>query len=206
MNHQPVGLWSRLGESQNLQTVLRLAMRHVASSLSELMNRSINFDDLQLEVILLDELTLPANDPEAETVGIYLRLGDDLPGQALFILSLDDALYLSDWLLETRPGDTIHLGPLESSALAEFGNVALGAFLNIMAQFTGQPLRPSPPAVIVDMLATTLEVVATSVGARVDETLVIKANFKDVHDSIRIGLWLLPDPTAYNREKLKLTS
>jgi chemotaxis protein CheY-P-specific phosphatase CheC len=189
-------------DTQDFHSVLRLAVRHVASCLSDLMNRSISFSDLQLEVIPLDQLSSTACDPEAETVGVYLRLGDNLPGQALFILSLDDALYVVDWLLELRPGATTHLGAMESSALAELGNIALAAFLNIMAEFNGAPLRLSPPAVIVDMLATTLEVIATYVGAVTDKVLVIKADFKDVHNSIGIKLWLLPDPALLETGKL----
>lgn len=201
MNHPSTGLWSKLMETQDFHAVLHLAMRHVASCLSDMVNQSISFNELQLEVIPLDQLTLVASDPEAETVGIYLRLGDDLPGQALFMLSLDDALYMADWLLELRPGATTRLGPLESSALAEFGNVALAAFLNILAEFNDKPLRLSPPAVIVDMLATTLEVVTNSVVAITDKVLVIKVDFKDTHDSIEIKLWLLPDPTTLEMEK-----
>jgi chemotaxis protein CheC len=203
MNDPSPGLWSQLSDTQDFHSVLRLAMRHVASCLSDMVDRSIDFNDLHFEVIPLDQLPLAAGDPEAEIVGIYLHLGDDLPGQALLMLSLDDALYMADWLLELRFGATTRLGPLESSALAEFGNVALAAFLNILAEFNDKPLRLSPPAVIVDMLATTLEVVTSSVVAITDKALVIKADFKDSYDSIWIKLWLLPDLTTLEVEEFE---
>ncbi len=203
MSKQRLGLWLKLIEDEDLPGVLRLALWHVASCLSDLTYRSITLNSVQLEVIPLDELVLASSDPEAETVGIYLLIGDELPGQALFMLSLDDALYLTDWLLGAPAGVTTQLDELESSALAELGNVALAAFLNTLAEFNGNPLRLSPPAIIVDMLATILQVVATSAGALVDELLIIKADFRDEYDSIEIRFWLLPDPAILKFEKIQ---
>jgi chemotaxis protein CheY-P-specific phosphatase CheC len=206
VSKQHLGLWLKLIEDDDLPGVLRLALWHVASCLSDLTYRSITLNSVQLEVVPCNELALACSDPEAETVGIYLRMGDELPGQALFILSLDDALYLTDWLLQTPLGITTRLDELGSSALAELGNVALAAFLNTLAEFNRSPLRLSPPTIMVDTLATTLQVVATSVDDLADELLVIKADFRDEFNSIEIRFWLLPDPAILKFEKIQLVA
>jgi chemotaxis protein CheC len=138
-------------------------------------------------------LNARVDDPEAETVGIYLLIGEDLPGEAILILPLDDAMYLADWLLEARPGTTTKLGSLECSALAEFGNLTLSSFLNAVAEFIGTPLRLSPPAVMVDMVATVFEAVAMSAAAVTDELLIIEADFVNVESDLSIQFWVLPN-------------
>jgi chemotaxis protein CheC len=199
LKNQPLISWPRIIEGEDADIIVRLATRHVANTLSDMVKREIKLSNLQIETVALNELTLSFSDPEAEMVGVYLCSGDDLPGQAILILSLDDAMYLADWLLELRPGTTSKLGELEYSALAEVGNVSLSAFLNALASFTDSFLRLSPPAVTIDMLAAVLEVIATSTAMIADETVVIKADFKDVHDSIQLYFWVLPDPAVFNR-------
>lgn len=200
MNPETSDLWSRIITNPDAKGILRLAMRHVAHDLSELCGRSIKMKGLQLETLFPEELPRTTDTPEAEMVGVYLFTGDNLPGHALLILSLNDALYLADWLLELRPGTTSRLGSLEYSALAEVGNQMLSAFLNVLAEFAGTPLHPSTPAVTVDILVNILEVIATSVAAAADEFLMIKTNFKDSYDSVEIQFWVWPDPHGVRNE------
>jgi chemotaxis protein CheC len=136
-------------------------------------------------------------------VGVYLFIDENLPGQTLLTLTLDDAMYLADWLLEARPGSTSVLGPLEYSALAETGNVVLSSFLNALTHFTKVPLQLSPPVVCVDELPTLLEVAAASV-ATTDEVLIIKTDFVNVESSLLIQFWVLPDPATLSPDWVKL--
>jgi chemotaxis protein CheC len=159
-----------------------------------MIGRPVKICRLRVKRVPIDQLTLDTANPEAETVGVYLLSGDDLPGQAILMLSLDDAMYMTDWLLEARPGTTNRLGDLEYSALAETGNLVLSAFLNAVAEFAGKPLRLSPPAVTVDMLATILETAVASVATVTDELLIIETDFINLESSLLIRFWMLPDP------------
>jgi chemotaxis protein CheC len=93
------------------------------------------------------------------------------------------------------------LGTLEYSALAEVGNQALSSFLNILAEFTGVPLHPSPPAVTADILANIMELILTTALPMADNFLLIKTNFKDTHDSIQIQFWVWPDPGVIKNDR-----
>ncbi len=199
---QDVELWSKVIGDPQAEGLLRLGMIQVAHSLSDMTGHIIVLHSLSLETIPLDELVMQADDPEVETVGVYLVSHDGLPGQAMVMLSVNDAMYLMDWLLEARPGTTTHLNEFEYSALAEVGNLALCAFLKTMAEFTQSLIRPSPPAVIVDMLATILEVVSTSVAMISDNLPIIKADFSDVHHSVQLRFWILPDPDVFNQARV----
>jgi chemotaxis protein CheY-P-specific phosphatase CheC len=168
-----------------------------------MIGRPLKVSGLQIETVPISRLTMQAEDPESETVGIYLLTGDDLPGQAILTLSLVDAMYLADWLLEERPGTTTKLNPLVCSALSEFGNQALSSFLNALAEFTATPLRLSPPAVMVDMLATVLETTVIPVAPMTDELLIIETNFTNVESSLLTRFWVLPDPDALPTDRAK---
>jgi chemotaxis protein CheC len=161
-----------------------------------MVHHSFTLKTLQVKTVSVNQLGMQVDNPEAETVGVYLLLGDDLAGEAILILSLADAMYLTDWLLEERPGTTTQLGELECSALAEAGNQVLSAFLNALSEFTDTPLRLSPPAVMVDMLATVFEAVAMSAGASTDELLVIETELVNIESDLSLQFWVLPATTA----------
>ena len=187
-----LNLWRQFLSGNRPEELIHLGMTHAANCLSDLVHRPIQLLDLRIEEVPLDELCPSPDDPEGETVGVYLLSGDVLPGHAVLMCSVSDAMYLADWLLEERPGTTTRLDQLEYSALAESGNVALSAFLNTLAEFTDTPLRPSPPAITVDMLATILEAVAASTDLAANKLLIIKADFENTDTSLQIRFWLLP--------------
>ena len=79
MSTQHLGLWSKIISDGQSQEWLSLAMHHAAHILSDMVKRSIKIHTLRTEIVPLNELTLVASDPEAETLGVYLSIGDDLP-------------------------------------------------------------------------------------------------------------------------------
>jgi chemotaxis protein CheC len=192
-NNEPATLWADIIRSTTPEGMLHTAMRHVADNLGTMVNRSIKVKGLHLETIPLNALGTQTGDPEAETVAIYLLIDDELSGEAVLMLSPDDARYLADWLLEVRPGTTTHLGDLERSALAEFGNVTLSSFLNALADMTGQPLRLSPPMVVVDMVAVIFEAVALAAATSGNELLIIETEFQNEESALGVQFWVLPD-------------
>jgi len=202
---QQLELWSKVISGASLQGALQMAMQHVAYSLSDMIGRPIKTDNLRIKTVPINRLAAQVDDPEAEIVGIYLLIGDDLPGQAILTLSPADAMYLADWLLEARPGTTTRLGSLEQSALAELGNQALSSFLNALAEYTGLSLRLSPPTMMVDMLATVLEVTATAIASVSDELLIIETDFVNDESSVFIRFWVLPEPAGPTVEQTEQT-
>jgi chemotaxis protein CheC len=192
-NPQLVAFWANVIGHMAPEGVLHMAMRHVADNLGNMVGWPIKLNDLRLETVPVNQLDASVDDPEAETVAIYLLINDELSGEAILILSLNDAMYLADWLLETRPGITTCLGELERSALAEFGNITLSSFLNTLADLAGMPLRLSPPIVVVDMVGVVFEAVALAAIIPNDELVVIKTDFTNVDHSFGIQFWIVPD-------------
>src|SRR5512136_2979989 len=104
---QQAASWSKIMSSTAPEGILHAAMRHVAGNLADMVGRPIKINNVHIKTLPISLLgAFGGEDLEAETVGIYLLISEDLPGEAILILPLADAMYLADWLLEARPGTT----------------------------------------------------------------------------------------------------
>ncbi|HDQ71429.1 MAG TPA: hypothetical protein ENN19_04950 [Chloroflexi bacterium] len=185
--------WYNVGSVSRVEIMVSAALLNAARGLSNLLERDITTGTVQARVVHLGEISSGVGHPEDETVGIYLKMHGDLGGQALLILSLEDALNLADILMEQEPGDSSTLEEMAQSALAETGHLMVAYFLNAMAVLTGEALRPSPPAIIVDMLGSILTVIAASVGERRDDLMIIETILQDTQGLFKLRFWVLPD-------------
>ena len=104
---------------------------------------------------------------------------------------------LADLMMGEEPGTTTELGEMERSALAEIGNITVSRFLAGVASLgeMADVLHPSPPAVMVNMLAATLDVIVTPIAAVRDDLVIIETAFKDGRGTVAGHLWVLPDPS-----------
>ncbi len=185
-----------LAVSERLEELLPVAMQHAAGGLSEMVGHRITIDVPRVETVPIAQVADYAGGPEAEMVGIYLLIDGEMPGQAILMAPLDDALRLVDMLLGEPEGTTTQLGDLERSALAEAGNLTVSYFLNEIATLTGVSSRPSPPAVMVDMLRAILDVVAVPVASYTDELVIVETVFKQPQRTVGVHFWVLPFPVG----------
>jgi len=186
--------WRNLLPGSELEDVVRAAMQGAARNLSAMVGRTISIDTHQVETVSLGRIFEYAGDPEAEMIGIYLLIDGDQRGQSVLIMPMTNALKLIDLLMGMPLGSTDGLDEMGRAALGEVGNMMVSGFLNAMAAVTGTELRPSPPAVMVDMLGAILSVVASSVAAVSDDVLIIDAALGDADRAVEARLWVLPDP------------
>lgn len=192
MNEKSIS-WHNVGSVSRVEIMVSAALLNAARGLSTLLGRDVTTGTVQARVVDLADISAGVGHPEDETVGIYLKMHGDLGGQALLILSLEDALNLTDILMEQGPGASTALNEIAQSALAETGHLMVAYFLNAMAVLTGEPLRPSPPAVIVDMLGSILNVIATAVGENSDKLMIIETILQDTQGLFQLRFWVLPD-------------
>lgn len=192
MNEQSVN-WHDVGSVSRVEIMVSAALLNAARGLSGLLKRPITTGTVQARVVNFGEISTGVGHLESEMVGVYLRMRRDLKGQAMLLLPLPSALNLADLLMGEAPGTSTRLEDMERSALAEAGHLMVAYFLNAMAVLTGKPLRPSPPAVMVDMLGSILGVLATSVGEGSDDLMIIETILQDTEGLVEARLWVLPD-------------
>ncbi|MEE8390800.1 MAG: chemotaxis protein CheC [Anaerolineae bacterium] len=189
-------IWTNLVSGPRSDFMLRKVMWRVVSGLSEITGRAISNDDPTVEKIPISQVPERAGGPEAQIVGIYVVIGGGLRGQAILILPMDSALNLADSMMGSQPGTATELGIMERSALSEIGNLMVSFFLNGVASLDEMPdmLRPSPPAVMVDMLGAILNVIITPIATVRDDLVVIETAFRDMRKTVHGRFWVLPDP------------
>jgi chemotaxis protein CheC len=170
-------------------------MDHVACALSDLLGCTVRHGPLQVKRVPISRVATYLGDPERQAVGIYLQIHGDERGQALFVLSPGSALNLADLLLDAPRGTACSVGLEERAALAEFGNVALSHFCNTVVSLADAPMqiRPSPPAVVVDMQGAIASLTAIPAAATRDELVIVETVLSDPDRAIEVHLWVLPD-------------
>jgi chemotaxis protein CheC len=188
-------LWSSLLDGPGSAKLLDTIMERVARGLSSMVGQTVCHDMPRVKRVHFTQVSACFHTPEAETVGVYLELKHGLSGWAILLLPLELALKVAEQVMGAPPDSVTRLGLEERSALAEIGNLTLSYFLNAVAELTGRAdvLLPSPPAVVVDMMAAILDLVVTPAAAFRDELTVIETSFRDSASSVQACFWVLPD-------------
>jgi chemotaxis protein CheC len=179
-----------------LKTIASEGIQNAAYGFSGMIGHKIEVSNPTIRLVPL--LTIPeiVGGPEDDAVGIYLRFEGDMVGQIMMIMPYQKTLELVDLLMEVPMGSTQHLGSLERSALGELGNLCGTFFLNSLAKSSGASFRPSPPAVMVDMVGAILDVVVATAGGVGEHVLLMQANFMDGPRSVEVNFWVIPDMKA----------
>ncbi len=182
---------------EQLKTALHIMANegifNAAKGMSDMIGVEIEVSQPLVKLVPLMELPTLVGGPENEAVGIYLRSEGALSGQMLMVIPYPKALELVDLLMEVPTGTTKHLGALERSALAELGNLTGSFFLNAVDAKMGLGSRPSPPAVIVDMIGAILDILITMAEGLSESVLMIQATFSRGGRETQAEFWMVPD-------------
>jgi chemotaxis protein CheC len=181
-------------QMQRLQDLTADAVANISRGLTEMFNTDVAVTALHVRTVPLNDVSRLIGDPELEVVGVYLVAEGDMTGQMLLILEYGAALQLCDMMLEQPPGTTTALDELETSALAEMGNIVGSFFLNSFADSAGLRVQVSPPGVLRDMAGAAVDVAVVEIAMTADDALLIDANFE--YRGRNLPAWFLafPDP------------
>jgi chemotaxis protein CheY-P-specific phosphatase CheC len=191
--------WGELIEAEKPSKHLQTALWFVAQTLSNMTKQQFTTPKLQIGQKTAKQLRSSASKYD-QLVGVYLMLSDILPGQTILLLEPKAALNIVDVLQEQAVGTSTTIGELERSALAELGNIAISAFLNMANQPTWGALHPSPPIVLVDTPEIILDTLVTSCIGYDDSLQLIEANYQDTDNLHPITLWIVPETTQVQTE------
>lgn len=187
---------------ESLQPLLKVmafeGMQRAATGLSTMLGENLAVSQPDVRIVPITEIPALLGGPESEAVGIYLRSEGEMAGQMILVLPLAKSLEIADLVLNRTPGNTVGLGTLERSALAEVGNLAVSFFLNAVASVTGLEARPTPPAVMVDMVGAILDIIIATTGGVSEHVLMIQASFMRGVRETQAHFWIIPDPTVLN--------
>ncbi|MEN4010531.1 MAG: chemotaxis protein CheC [Chloroflexota bacterium] len=178
---------------ETLRSITTIGIHNAVRGFSGLLGHHLEFHEPKVKVVPLTQIPMIVGGPENEAVGIYLRAEGDFNAQIMMILGLEKALNLVDLLLEQPEGKTTCLGSLERSALGEVGNMTGTFFMNAVANSLRREIRPTPPAVMVDMVGAILDIIVATTGGVSDQVLLLQTCFTDGDRSVLTDFWVIPD-------------
>jgi chemotaxis protein CheC len=179
-----------------LETTGIQGFQHAAEGLSGMLGEQIMPTRPATRMVPLVDIPNVLGGPEREAVGIYLQSEGDLVAQFVLVLPFEKACELVDLVIGEAVGTTQVLGSMERSALGEIGNITTGYFLNRVATIMHWDARPSPPAVIVDMVGAILNVVTATVAGISDEVLMLQGTFVRAGREVEVMFWIIPDANS----------
>jgi len=178
---------------EKLKTVAVEGVESAAYGFSKMVGRKIRVGQPSVREVPLLEIPRLLDGPGDDAVGIYLRFKGDLLGQIMLIVPLEKVTGLVDLLMGAPQGTTQEMGSLEKSALGELGNLCGTFFLNALSKAVDASFRPSPPAVMVDMIGALLEIVVATSGDSSNHVLLVQANLADEARLLEVVFWATPD-------------
>jgi chemotaxis protein CheC len=176
-----------------LETTGIKGFEHAAEGFSGMLGEAITPSRPVTRLVPLAEIPNVLGGPEQEAVGIYLQSEGDLVAQFVLVLPFAKACELVDLILGNELGTTVELGSVERSALGEVGNVTTGYFLNRVASLMRWDARPTPPAVVVDMVGAILSIITATIASVSDEVLLLQGNFVRAGREVEVMFWIIPD-------------
>lgn len=179
-----------------LKPIANEGVKNAAHGFSGMVGRKIEVGKPKGRLVPILSIPEIVGGLDDDAVGIYLRFKGDLVGQIMMIVPHQKAMELVDLLMDLPQGTTQHLGSLERSALGELGNLCSSFFLNSVAKSVDADFRPSPPAVMVDMVGAILDIVVATTGGVSEQVLLMQANFMDGDRCVEADFWVIPDMSA----------
>lgn len=178
-----------------LQEVGNIGAGNAATALSELLNEKVDMSVPAVNIIPFDDI-FSSIDVEVVVIGVVVRVLGDIPGNILFTLEKDVALRIISGLVGEEQQQITELG---NSTLCEIGNIISSSFMNAIAELTKLEVRPSVPAVALDMMAAILSTTFIESGQFDEYVLDLETNFLQENEKIRGHFYYIPMPGSLEK-------
>lgn len=188
-----------------LKEIGNIGAGHAATSLSKMLNKKIDMQVPDVQIVSFDEIMELAGGSENIVAGVFLRIEGDVSGSMFFMLPIEQATNFVKGMIKDESIDLQHppFGELSLSALQELGNILSGSYLSSLSDFTNLSLYPSVPALAIDMAGAIvsyglIELSQVSDYAIVINTFINEENTR-LSESVNGHFFLLPDPDSFHR-------
>ncbi len=185
--------------SSGMTAVMERALSCSAEALSRFLgDRMLRPDDVALTNHKLAELPVMWGDEDTPVAAVALEVGGDLEGFLVLAIPMDVLGSFLGPLLGDVDFDADE--ELTQSALGELGNVVGSAFLNELADRFSMDVKPSPPAVVRDMIGALLATLAAALAEEERKELpVVQAQLVGNGDTCNAYLLWIPGHRDWER-------
>ncbi|MDD2568449.1 MAG: chemotaxis protein CheC [Clostridia bacterium] len=183
-----------------LREIGNIGSGNAATSLSQMLNKKVNMLVPKVRILNVNDVINALGGPENPQVAILMKLNGDINGIMMFLIEQDFVASLLEALLGGRKVECTNLSELENSAISEIGNIMMSAYSNAIATLSSLNIRPSVPAVTIDMVGALLTVPVIEIGLVSDEIIFIENDFLGFQqETISANMLLVPDIDSLNK-------
>lgn len=187
-----------------LREIGNIGAGNAATALAKILDKRVDMKVPQVRVMDFSEISDMLGGAETQVVGILLGFEGDISGNMMFILDLQSAQLLVNFLMG-RPSKTdLDYDEITLSALKEIGNILAGSYLSALSNLTNLTIKSTVPGLAIDMAGAILSVPAIEFGKTSDFALYIENEFTDGLNSVIGNLFLIPDNDSCSRLLLAL--
>ena len=180
-----------------LKEIGNIGSGNAATSLSKMINKSVNMEVPNIEVIETEKVVELFEDDEEITVGVYINFNGDINGTILTLLDKASSDNLVRILFGKKPESDIY-NEIESSVIQELGNIMSSGYVTSISMLTSLNINISVPAVNIDMVSSILSVPAVEYGLESDKLILIENKLEIDDEKIKCYFFFMPDLTSFD--------
>ncbi|AXF55117.1 chemotaxis protein CheC [Salicibibacter kimchii] len=187
----------RQDELEKIREISNIGLGHAATSLSRLLNMPCKMTVPAVASTGFDEIVALAGGPEKEVAAISLKMEGAFRGTMLFIFP---ATHVSSIVWQLTGASTEFMEGIGYSALCEFGNIIMGAYVATFADVTQLHVRSSIPDVVIDMAGAAITSSLLPLSLYGEEAILIQTDFndwaEDKPERFQAQFYLIPEPDS----------
>lgn len=180
-----------------LKEIGNIGSGNAATSLSKMINKSVNMEVPNIEVVETEKVVELFDDEEEITVGVYINFNGSINGTILTLLDKESADNLVQILFGNKPEGDIY-SEIESSVIQELGNIMSSGYVNSISLLTSLDINISVPSVNIDMVSSILSVPAIEYGLESDKLILIENRLIIDEEKIKCFFFFMPDLTSFD--------
>lgn len=177
-------------ELDALKEVGNIGAGHAATSLSQLLNRTIEISVPKVDIVEITDTLKALNrkpDEVITTVVTGLNDIDKVVGFLLFIFPNNIDKKIAEIMMVDEE--------MSDSALTEIGNILASSFCDALAEFLNIVLMPTPPNLVKDYILSVLDELIAQIATKSDYIIIFETQLKDESNVVELDIVLVPSET-----------
>ncbi len=182
-----------------LKEIGNIGSGNAATALSQVLGQSINISVPSIQIVDINEAIELLGGAEKIVAGVLVKMTGDMEGAIMSTQSLDVINFILENLMGYGVNGFEELDEMQLSAIAEMGNISMGAYINAISDMLGLQVHISVPGVSVNMIGGIMTVPMTTYCYEAEKIMMIQGKFKlgdKIHDD---NILLIPEQKSLQK-------
>jgi chemotaxis protein CheC len=186
-------------QADALREVMTIGAGNAATALSQMIKRKSMIAVPRVDMVKIGDAPKIFGGPERLITSVYLQILGDITGVLLFSFSKEEAIKLSDLLLDKPAGKTKLLGEMAQSAIKETMAILAGAYLSAMSKVFNMRLLISSPSLASDMAGAIIDNILIETSKDADHVIIVDTEFEIRDEKVQAFFCFVPDVSSMQK-------